>query len=124
MQSDLWTHPLETIQRFGTEVLPSASLRLLYDITYMDVIFISKQDRYHAVAPHVHDWFELAFMYSGSCTIQTENQTFLLPKGQAILFNRKTVHSLSACGTDDILINILIRKNRFWKFLPISTSIF
>lgn len=111
MQSDLWTHPLETIQRFGTEVLPSAFLRLLYDITYMDGIFISKQDRYHAVAPHAHDWFELAFMYSGSCTIQTENQTFLLSKGQAILFNRKTVHALSACGTDDILINILIRKS-------------
>lgn len=111
LQDHYLSLPLEATQYLDNCHLPPQFLRFVYDIAYMDGILISKQDRYHAVAPHSHDWFELAFMYSGSCTIETEKQTLTLSKGQAVLFNRKTTHSISSCGTDDILINLLIRKS-------------
>lgn len=93
-------------------------LNMLNMIQNTDGIIVAKQDRFSDVPLHRHDWFELAYMYSGSCTITlgdnsltAENRTITLTRGQTLLIDRNTPHSCLACGEDDILINLLIRKN-------------
>lgn len=83
---------------------------LLELVNNADGAVVSKQDRYKSVPFHSHDWLELAYMYSGSCTITFENSAVTLHKGDCILINSYVSHSNSCCGEDDILINFLISR--------------
>lgn len=96
----------------------AAILHILNIIQNTDGIIAAKQDRFADVPLHRHDWLELAYMYSGTCTITlgqhtltSKNQTIRLTRGQTLLIDRNTPHSCAACGEDDILINLLIRKD-------------
>lgn len=92
-------HPDPGIESFFRQVL------------YQEGILVSRQDRFFSVPSHSHDWMELAFLYSGSCEFSLQDQTVVLTKGQCLLVNRNTLHSVGACGENDILINFLIRKS-------------
>lgn len=83
----------------------------LHQLIYQEGILVSRQDRFHPVLPHRHDWMELAFLYSGSCDFYLPDHTVSLSKGQCLLVNRNTMHGVSSCGENDILINFLIRKS-------------
>ena len=88
-----------------------SNMPLVRKIRTTDSVLISKQDRFHSVPSHSHDWFELAVMYSGSCAITLNHQTITLKKGQCLLIDANTRHSCSACDKGDILINFLIKKS-------------
>ena len=75
-----------------------------------DGTLVSKQDRYAAVPYHAHEWMELAYMYSGSCSILIGDEKIELHRGECILINSFVGHSNSACSEDDILINFLINR--------------
>ena len=83
---------------------------LLELVNNADGAVVSKQDRYKSVPFHKHDWLELAYMYSGSCTITFEDSSVVLQKGDCILINSYVSHSNSCCNEDDILINFLISR--------------
>ena len=87
------------------------NLPLVREIRSTDSVIISKQDRFHCVPAHSHNWFELAVMYSGSCSITLNRQIITLKKGQCLLIDANTLHSCSSCGKNDILINFLIKKS-------------
>ena len=87
------------------------NLPLVREIRSTDSVIISKQDRFHCVPTHSHNWFELAVMYSGSCSITLNRQIITLKKGQCLLIDANTLHSCSSCGKNDILINFLIKKS-------------
>ena len=91
---------------------PDPSLESFFrQVLYQEGILVSRQDRFFSVPSHNHDWMELAFLYSGSCEFSLQDQTVPLTKGQCLLVNRNTLHSVSACGENDILINFPLRKS-------------
>lgn len=91
------------------------------DIMHMPFAFrfhpyvtISRHDRYAPVRPHVHDWIELSYMYSGSCSqIINDTVSITLKQGQMLLLDSGATHSIGNTGEEDILINILMDKAFF-----------
>ena len=83
---------------------------LLELVNSADGAIVSKQDRYKSVPFHSHDWLELAYMYSGSCTITFNEGAVTLNKGDCVLINSFISHSNSCCQKNDILINFLISR--------------
>lgn len=67
--------------------------------------------RFIPVKPHVHEWIELGYMYSGSCIqlINGEKQ-MNWKKGQVIFLDTDCMHSIGNTGEDDIMINFLFEK--------------
>lgn len=70
----------------------------------------NKHSRFHPYPPHIHPWVEMVYMYSGSCTQLVNDRPITLHTGQMLLLDQNTVHSLPVLGQEDILLNILIRK--------------
>ena len=83
---------------------------LVEDFQFLNGIVASKQDRFYPVALHQHDWMELAYMYSGSCTLTIAGKEVSLREHQCVLISQNTPHSSAACGENDILVNFLIRR--------------
>lgn len=77
-------------------------------------IFIARHIRYMPVFNHKHDWVELCYMYSGSCE-QTINDSvhLTLKEGQMLIIDTDAYHSIGNTGEDDILINMLLKKEFF-----------
>lgn len=77
-------------------------------------IYISRHIRYVPVFNHKHDWVELCYMYSGSCE-QTINDSvhLTLKEGQMLIIDTDAYHSIGNTGENDILINMLLKKEFF-----------
>lgn len=60
---------------------------------------------------HVHNWIELAYVYSGTCRIIVKDKEILLKKGQFVLFDTDVPHLVGETGGDNILINFMLDKN-------------
>ena len=43
---------------------------------------VVKQDRFENVPLHIHEWLELSYIYSGSCTMTINKTTFRLKPGR------------------------------------------
>lgn len=76
-------------------------------------IVVKKHSRFQSYPPHFHDWVEINYMYSGSCHQTINNQYYNLSKGQVLLIDSDTVHSVEPLSEDDILIVIIINKEFF-----------
>lgn len=76
-----------------------------------NTIFLSKNARFDAVPTHIHDFIEINYIYSGKCQQTIDNKTLLLNKGQMILIDTKTPHSIGYTGENDIMINFLISRD-------------
>lgn len=71
---------------------------------------VIKQDRFEDVPLHIHDWLELNYIYSGSCTMTINNTTFKLKAGQMVLIGQNAPHSIKRCSENDIIINFLLTR--------------
>ncbi|MDY3918029.1 MAG: AraC family transcriptional regulator [Candidatus Limivivens sp.] len=76
-------------------------------------IGIHRQDRFAGVAAHTHDYIELAYVWSGSCIQEIEGQKQRSMEGDVCIFDTQAVHSFGYTGEDDIVINILMRREFF-----------
>lgn len=97
------------------------SYQLYISARFSNTIQASKQDRFAPVARHRHPWLELVYIYSGSATLHIGDDSIRLSKGQCLLINGGTLHSCDACGSSDILLNILfprkyLDQNFFHRF--------
>ena len=72
---------------------------------------LERQPRHFRCPAHVHDFIELAYVYSGSCPFIVDNTPLCLKQGQAILIDSRMPHSIEALNEGDILINIAIDKS-------------
>lgn len=107
--TELENSPMTTIQvKENWETIHNFSIRYINNKQFLGGITVIKQDRFLAVPEHRHEWFELAYMYSGQITITVESAPVHLKQGQCILINCNAAHSCGECGEDDILINFLI----------------
>lgn len=78
---------------------------------------IVKQNRFMAVPIHIHNCIELNYMYSGSCTQHIDGKKVQLKAGQICLIDTSIPHSIDPTGEQDLLINILVKKDCFRKQL-------
>ena len=76
-------------------------------------IVISRQDRYVKVLPHQHDYIELCYLWSGSCSQTIEGKKIVTSEGDVCIFDTQAVHAIEAGGENDILVNILMSREFF-----------
>lgn len=78
-----------------------------------DKIILHRQDRFNTVYPHKHDYIELCYVWSGKCNQTIEGKEIVTRQGDVCIFDTQAVHSIEAAGEDDILVNIMMRKEFF-----------
>lgn len=74
---------------------------------------IKKHSRFQDFPLHNHAWIELNYMYSGECSQLINGEVLHLKKGEVLLMNANTTHTIKPLDEDDILINIMIPKTYF-----------
>lgn len=82
----------------------------LVDTNSDSSIYIKKHSRFQTFPLHFHDYIEFNYMYSGSCSQIINNESHTLSKGQILLMDANTIHTIAPLGEEDILINIIIQK--------------
>lgn len=103
---------LKTVVIDGPEKIEA---KLLYNISnYIhhnraNSMYIKKNSRFCITPYHIHDWVEISYMYSGSCTQKINGNEYQQKKGQVVLIDRDTPHELSYMNENDILISIMIK---------------
>lgn len=80
-------------------------------------IFINKQQRFSHTPAHTHDFVEINYMYSGSCTQYINGEKLELVENQIIVMDKDIVQEIDYIGEKDILINILVHENYLSKDL-------
>ncbi|PKG23851.1 AraC family transcriptional regulator [Niallia nealsonii] len=76
-------------------------------------IFINKHHRFADMPLHIHSFIEINYVYSGICKQIINEKEITLTKGQVCLLDTDVPHSIPALGKDDILINIIMKKETF-----------
>ncbi|KAF1299206.1 hypothetical protein BAU15_00740 [Enterococcus sp. JM4C] len=76
-------------------------------------IHITKHARFAEVPTHIHTFIEINYVYSGTCTQIIDGEKIVLRTGEIIIIDTKTPHSVLYADKDDIIINILLRKDYF-----------
>lgn len=64
---------------------------------------------------HNHDFFEILYVYSGSCTTVISGKECELSSGDICLYNLQAIHRVWKHKPDDVIFNIVIRKDLFQK---------
>jgi AraC-like DNA-binding protein len=62
---------------------------------------------------HYHDFIELNYIYSGTCKQSINGENVVLQEGSVCLLDSDVVHSIEAMGENDILVNIIMKKETF-----------
>ncbi len=75
-----------------------------------NTITIKKTSRFNPVPEHIHDYIEMNFVYSGTCSQSVDGKDILLQKGQVLLIDTECPHSIGFLGDADILLSIIIPK--------------
>ncbi|MGN0107655.1 MAG: AraC family transcriptional regulator [Hominilimicola sp.] len=86
--------------------------KLFIDIS--DNVIIQKHYRYTPPFMHKHDFFEVAYVYSGKCVNRFENIVHNMTEGDMCFIAPNTQHSIEVFD-DSIIINLIIRKSTFEK---------
>lgn len=76
-------------------------------------IFINKHHRFADMPLHIHSFIEINYVYSGVCRQVINGQEILLKEGQICLLDKDVPHSIAALGENDILVNIIMKKETF-----------
>lgn len=72
-----------------------------------DFIYISKHPRFAPYPEHSHHFLELNYVYSGQSVQMINGNQETLKKGEILLLDKGSSHSIEALGENDILINII-----------------
>lgn len=72
-------------------------------------VYISKHDRFADYPTHSHKFLEMNYMLNGSCEEIVNGKTVHLNRGDLLLLDVGSSHSIKRLNENDILINILFR---------------
>lgn len=78
---------------------------------------VVKHTRFIPVPLHIHNFIELNYIYSGQCIQIIDGKKVILTKGEICLIDISVPHSIETTLEDDIIINILVKKDYFIKKL-------
>lgn len=76
-------------------------------------IFINKHHRFADMPLHMHAFIEINYIYSGVCRQVINGQEITLTEGQVCLLDKDVPHTIPALGENDILVNIIMKKETF-----------
>ena len=62
---------------------------------------------------HRHEFFELFYIYEGTCYCYFNDQEYVLEKGSVWIFNTHCRHAVVVPDDGSLLINIIVRKSTF-----------
>lgn len=72
-------------------------------------LYLKKNSRFCVTPYHVHDWIEINYLYSGSCTEYINDKEYKLKPGQVVLIDKDTPHKIGYTSKNDILVSIILR---------------
>lgn len=78
---------------------------------------VVKHTRFIDVPLHIHNFIELNYIYSGTCKQIIDGKEVILKKGEICLIDTAVPHSIDFTTEDDLIINILVRREYFIKQL-------
>nr|WP_263327632.1 helix-turn-helix domain-containing protein [Neobacillus sp. Marseille-Q6967] len=77
------------------------------------MIAVRKHTRFVDFPLHKHDYIEVNYVYNGELQQTVGEKPITLKKGELLLLNQHIEHEIKACGTNDIVINFIIRPEFF-----------
>jgi AraC family transcriptional regulator, melibiose operon regulatory protein len=81
------------------------------DLPIEENVSISQQPYDSDIPLHMHNYIEMMFVYRGTCTVKVKGKKIDLKKGELILINKETPHSVGATTKQDIVINIILKQD-------------
>ncbi len=109
--------PVETrpfIDIDGVKVLKSSFWDIYRGTRESAPLICCKQhSRFREYPLHTHDFVELAYMYDGMCVETLSDRLLGLRKGQVLLVDSGTIHTIAPLREQDILVNIQVEKSYF-----------
>jgi AraC-like DNA-binding protein/mannose-6-phosphate isomerase-like protein (cupin superfamily) len=84
-----------------------------YFIAPNEKITFSRHPRFIEFPAHRHNFIELIFVYSGNITQIINGKQMVLNEGDVCILDTNVVHAFEAVGENDLIINVLMRKNYF-----------
>lgn len=76
-------------------------------------VSLVKHPRYFPLFYHEHDFFEIIYVLSGTCTNSFRDSTEKLTAGDLCLIAPDVRHGILAVEDDSVILNILIRRSTF-----------
>lgn len=76
-------------------------------------IEVVRNERFHAVPAHSHDYIEMNYVWSGRCTQYVEGRAVETQQGDICIMDTDAVHALGVCKENDIVVNLLMKKEYF-----------
>ena len=73
----------------------------------------NRHDRFVVIPMHAHEYIEMNYVLSGSCSANVNNNELLLHAGDICIMDRNASHTLYATGEQDIILNILMNTEYF-----------
>lgn len=62
---------------------------------------------------HHHDFFEICYVWTGSCLQTTSEQTFSMEPGDFLIIPPGIDHTVNVTSSETVLFNIMVRKDAF-----------
>lgn len=75
-------------------------------------IKLAKHYRYSPLYAHGHEFFEVVYVYQGSCSNTIQSKNYNMRQGDLCIIPPRTTHSLGVFD-DSIVINIMIKSSTF-----------
>ena len=83
-------------------------------------IFISRHNRYTPGFTHKHNFFEIVYIYSGTCVQNIGLKRLHLYRGDFIFIAPGVFHNIEVFDDRAAIFNILLRKSTFYQmFMPL-----
>lgn len=76
-------------------------------------IFVNKHFNFINETPHYHDYFEIYYVFKGTCRFQFEKEYRSLEEGELCIIAPTSLHNIVLDNKDSIIISIAIRKSTF-----------
>lgn len=80
-------------------------------------IHVRKHNRFAPMPLHLHNFIEMNYIYSGSCVQWINEKKVILREGQVCLLDTDVLHRIEAMGENDLLVNIIMKKEIFTSAL-------
>ncbi len=75
-------------------------------------VFCFKHMPYMDETPHFHDYFEITYIYSGSCKLLFNGESFILAEGEMCIVPPGVPHN-HPLEPEDLVLGIVVRKSTF-----------
>lgn len=76
-------------------------------------IGVVRNARFAPVKEHSHNYIEMNYVWSGTCVQTVEGVRVETVKGDFCMMDTAAVHAIGECGEEDIVVNLLMRKEFF-----------